>query len=125
MVLKRFLIPAVIFLLFCPVLLHAKEDKLVAVVEVASKAIVNIKTEEAVKGRYEQKNGSLFKRFFASEADDETDSVENIGSGVVLDPKGIIVTNEHLISKAVTIRVKFTNRQEYEAHVIAADPESI
>ena len=49
--------------------------------------------------------------------------MENIGSGVVLDPKGIIVTNEHLISKAVTIRVKFTNRQEYEAHVIAADPE--
>jgi serine protease Do len=123
LVLKRFLIPALIFILFCPVLLHAKEDKLVAVVEVASKAIVNIKTEEAVKGRYEQTSGSLFKRFFAPEADDETDSVENIGSGVVLDPKGIIVTNEHLIAKAVTIRVKFTNRREYEAHVIAADPE--
>ena len=42
---------------------------------------------------------------------------------MVLDPKGIIVTNEHLISKAMTIRVKFINRQEYEAHVIAADPE--
>ncbi len=92
-------------------------------VEIASKAIVNIKTEEAAKGRNEQRTTSLFKRFFASDADDDAESVENIGSGVVLDPNGIIVTNEHLISKAVTIRVKFTNRQEYEAHVIVADPE--
>ena len=38
-------------------------------------------------------------------------------------PRGLIVTNEHLISKAITIRVKFTNREEYEANVIAADPE--
>ncbi len=92
-------------------------------VEIASKASVNIKTEEAAKGRNEQRTTSLFKRFFASDADDDAESVENIGSGVVLDPNGIIVTNEHLISKAVTIRVKFTNRQEYEAHVIVADPE--
>ncbi len=120
---KGILISAVILLLFCPALLFAKEDKLVGVVEVASKAIVNIKTEEAAKGRNDARSTSLFKRFFASDADEEAESVENIGSGVVLDPKGIIVTNEHLISKAVTIRVKFTNRQEYEAHVIAADPE--
>ena len=49
--------------------------------------------------------------------------MENIGSGVVLDPTGLIVTNEHLISKATAIRVKFINREEYDAHVIAADPE--
>jgi len=42
---------------------------------------------------------------------------------VVLDPRGIIVTNEHLVSKAITIRVKFTNRQEYDATVLAADAE--
>ena len=42
---------------------------------------------------------------------------------MLLDPQGLIVTNEHLISKALTIKVKFTNRQEYEANVIAADPE--
>ncbi len=120
---KRFLVFAAMLLLFWPALLRAKDDDLVRVVDVASKAIVNIKTEEAAKERYEEKSASLFKRFFGSDADEETDSVENIGSGVVLDPKGVIVTNEHLISKAMTIRVKFTNRREYEAHVIAADPE--
>ena len=49
--------------------------------------------------------------------------VENIGSGVVLDPKGIIVTNEHLIAKAITIRIKFVGGKEYEAYVLASDPE--
>lgn len=110
-------------LVFCPALLSAKEERLTEVVELASKAIVNIRTEEAAKRGNDAKSTSLFKRFFLTDEDEDSEAVENIGSGVVLDPKGIIVTNEHLISKAVTIHVKFTNRQEYEAHVIAADPE--
>ncbi|MGA3174041.1 MAG: trypsin-like peptidase domain-containing protein [Syntrophorhabdales bacterium] len=120
---KRLLIPATALILFFPHLLAASEDRLVSVVDAASKAIVNIKTEEAAKRGSEARSTSLFRRFFLSEAEDNSETVENIGSGVVLDPKGIIVTNEHLISKATTIRVKFVNRQEYEAHVIAADPE--
>jgi serine protease Do len=120
---KRLLIPALILLGLWPVSLPAREERLVDVVDVASRAIVNIRTEEAVKGGSENRNHGLFKRFFSAEPEEEVDAVENIGSGVVLDPKGIIVTNEHLISRAMTIRVKFINRQEYEAHVIAADPE--
>ncbi len=49
--------------------------------------------------------------------------MENIGSGVVLDPRGIIVTNEDLIAKAITIRVKFVGGKEYDAYVLASDPE--
>jgi serine protease Do len=101
----------------------AGDENLASVVETASKAIVNIKTEEAAKKGSEPRSASLFRRFFPSDADDVQETVENIGSGVVLDPKGLIVTNEHLISKATTIRVKFVNREEYDAHVIAADPE--
>ncbi len=88
-----------------------------------SKAIVNIRTEELSGSPSEVKNSNFFKRFFSSEDEDDSQASESIGSGVVLDPSGLIVTNEHLISKAVTITVKFTNRQEYEANVIAADPE--
>ncbi len=109
--------------LFCPALLLAKEEKLVGRGRDREQGDRQHKDGRGGERRYEQKSASLFRRFFASDEDEDTESVENIGSGVVLDPKGIIVTNEHLISKAVTIRVKFTNRQEYEAHVIAADPE--
>ena len=123
---KHFLITAVVFLLFLPGPVAAKsarDENLVSVVDTASRAIVNIKTEEAAKKGNEPKSASLFRRFVSPDAEDVQETVENIGSGVVLDPTGLIVTNEHLISKATAIRVKFINREEYDAHVIAADPE--
>ena len=101
---------------------EAAEDQVVKVVERASKAIVNIKTEELSKPTGDEQKPSPFKKYFKAEEDTD-ELVENIGSGVVLDPKGIIVTNEHLIAKAITIRVKFAGGKEYDAYVLASDPE--
>ncbi len=109
--------------LLAPPLLHAKDERIADVVDAVSRAIVNIRTEELANAGSGRKSVDFFKKFFSQEGEDDGETLENIGSGVILDPKGLIVTNEHLISKAVTIRVKFTNRQEYEAKVIAADAE--
>lgn len=110
------------FLFFQPTALNAKEDKIVEVVEMVSKAIVNIKTEEWSKETGEDKKTTFFKRYIAGEEAEE-ETFENIGSGVVIDPRGIIVTNEHLISRAINIRVKFINGKEYDAYVLGSDPE--
>lgn len=100
-----------------------QDDRVADVVETASKAIVNIKTEEMLKTESEEKKSpSLFRRYFSGE-DEVEELVENIGSGVVLDPNGIVVTNEHLIARAINIRVKFINGKEYEAYVLGSDPE--
>jgi serine protease Do len=114
---------AVTLILFFPAFLLAREDKTVDVIESVSKSIVNIKTEEWSKGAGEGKSRDILKRMFSEDEEGESEAVENIGSGVVLDPRGIIVTNEHLVAKAITIRVKFTNRQEFDATVLAADAE--
>jgi serine protease Do len=116
-----FLLPAAcclfFYLLFLPSILDAaKEDKTADVVESTSKAIVNIKTEEWSKDTDEKKKTNVFKKLIVGEEEEEM--FENIGSGVVLDPKGIIVTNEHLIAKAINI-----NGKEYEAYVLGSDPE--
>jgi len=114
---------ALFFFLFSSDLAQAaKEDRVVEVVEMTSKAIVNIKTEEWSKDTDEKKKPNVFKKLIVGEEEEE-EMFENIGSGVVLDPKGIIVTNEHLISKAINIRVKFINGKEYEAYVLGSDPE--
>jgi serine protease Do len=113
----------ILALLLLPPLLYAKEERIEDVVEVVSKAIVNIRTEELADPPGDAKENSFFRRFFTVDSEEDGEASESIGSGVVLDPSGIIVTNEHLISKAITISVKFTNRREYEANVIAADPE--
>jgi serine protease Do len=49
----------------------------------------------------------------------------HLGSGVVVDPKGYIITNHHVVDRANRIQVKLANDQtEYEAKVIGSDPES-
>ncbi len=46
------------------------------------------------------------------------------GSGVVIDPNGYIVTNNHVIDRASDIKVYLHNKKEYPAKVIGADPKT-
>jgi len=45
----------------------------------------------------------------------------SLGSGVIVDPAGLIVTNHHVIQKAETITVVLADRRDYEAELILAD----
>jgi serine protease Do len=48
-----------------------------------------------------------------------------LGSGVVVDKNGYIITNNHVVDKATKMTVKFTDDEtEYPAHVIGTDPET-
>jgi len=50
---------------------------------------------------------------------------EALGSGVVVDPAGYILTNNHVVDKADRIRVKFLNDPtEYDAKVIGTDSQT-
>lgn len=101
---------------------YAREDKIPDVVQAVGNAIVNIKTEEIVRSNNnEEKSSPILRRFIESEEEEEVN--ENYGSGVVISPTGIVVTNEHLISKAINIKVKFLNGKEYDAYVMGCDPE--
>ncbi|MCS7281078.1 MAG: trypsin-like peptidase domain-containing protein [Desulfobacterota bacterium] len=111
-----------IFVLFFTSQGLAKYSSVVSVVKRVSPAIVNIKTEEYI-AELTQRQPNVFNRLFSDEYEDEEDLYENIGSGVVIDPTGIVLTNEHLISKAIRIRVTFINGKEYEADVLGCDPE--
>jgi serine protease Do len=45
-------------------------------------------------------------------------------SGVIIDPDGYIVTNNHVVESAANIRVTLANNQQYSAEVIGTDPGS-
>ncbi len=71
----------------------------------------------------------FFQRFFggpngpSSESPQGPQRQASLGSGVVVDKNGYILTNNHVVEKATRIRVKFTNEDtEYDAHVIGTDP---
>ena len=46
------------------------------------------------------------------------------GSGVIIDPNGYIVTNNHVIDRAAEIKVYLHSKKEYPAKVIGADPKT-
>ncbi len=79
-------------------------------------------------GRDEPSNmEDFFRRFFG-----ETPSLPNPrrrgpgeGSGVVVDPKGYIITNQHVVAEADRIHVRFVDdEKKYEAKVIGSDEET-
>ncbi|HNV92512.1 MAG TPA: trypsin-like peptidase domain-containing protein [Candidatus Cloacimonas sp.] len=47
--------------------------------------------------------------------------VESIGSGVIYDPKGYIITNAHVVSGATQIKVILPDKREYEGVIAGID----
>ena len=50
--------------------------------------------------------------------------VRGLGSGFIIDPKGIIVTNNHVVAEADTITVVLENGDEYEARLLGRDEKA-
>ena len=91
----------------------------------AGPAVVNIL---AVADRVERRVSPLFddpffRRFFGDLLPDRPRrrSRQSLGSGVILDPAGLIVTNHHVIANADRIKVVLADRREFAAEVLLAD----
>jgi Do/DeqQ family serine protease len=48
----------------------------------------------------------------------------SLGSGVIIDKSGLILTNNHVIKDADEITVKFANKQEVKGKVVGTDPKT-
>ena len=88
-------------------------------------AVVNIFTKRVEKvARSPLMDDPVFRRFFGDErqfgAPRERVS-QSLGSGVIVDPQGFVVTNNHVIEGATEITVSLPDRREFEATLVAAD----
>lgn len=94
-----------------------------ALVERASPAVVSIIVEEAVPVELDPSDPlhDFFDRFYGDAPN------EGLGTGFVIDPSGLIVTNSHVVEHARKIRVILEDDgypQELEAEVVGRDPET-
>lgn len=92
----------------------------------AAPAVVNIYTKKVVRSRQVLPlfNDPFFRRFFgdAPGLTVPREEVQNsLGSGVIINSNGVIVTNYHVIEGAKEITVVLTDRREYEAQVVGND----
>ena len=49
---------------------------------------------------------------------------QSLGSGVIVSEDGYIITNNHVIEKAQEIKVLLSNKKDYKAKLIGADPKT-
>jgi len=89
-------------------------------------AVVNIFTSKNAKPLSSRKNKKsnsdpLFQ-FFNGETADEP--ISSLGSGVLVSPEGIILTNHHVISDADEIEIALSDGRKLKAKMIGSDPET-
>ena len=107
-----------------------------------SPAVVNINTESTVQSRSPRRRdpqgeggeqdpfGQFFDRFFdfgpfGQQQQQPEFRQKSLGSGVMVDSKGYILTNAHVVSRADKIKVKLLDDTElYEAKVVGTDEET-
>lgn len=94
------------------------------VVKQTSPAVVNVYAKRLVSQR---RSDAFFRRFFGGDGmfGAPRERVQNsLGSGVIVDAKGLIVTNYHVIQGGTDIRIALADKREFEAKVILADERS-
>lgn len=100
--------------------LPSRRSDIVEVVEKVSPAVVNISAEQLVRRR-----SSLWDDFFFGlEPRPRRERAQSLGSGAVIDPKGIILTNDHVISGASRILATTKSGVELECEVVGSDADN-
>ena len=91
----------------------------------AGPAVVSIFTSKEVKRpRNPFMNDPLFRHFFGERFEDEAQRAFGLGSGVIISPKGYILTNHHVVEAADEIEVALADGKKFAAKVVGNDPET-
>src|SRR5712692_985851 len=107
-----------IFYLLFSIAADAGEPRRSAVVEAVERArgaVVNIHSERTVLGPASEELFALAP---------SQNRINGMGTGVLLDPRGYIVTNHHVVEDVHVIRVRLGDGSTYSARVLARDPDA-
>ncbi len=95
-------------------------------------AVVSISTKQSVRRvRMSQHPfgeegpfGEFRKRFFDGPLPENPSPRQGLGSGFIIDQKGLILTNNHVVEDADKIEVRLSDGREFEAEVVGRDPKT-
>jgi Do/DeqQ family serine protease len=94
------------------------------IVQRVQPAVVNVYAAKIVQNRNPLMDDPLFRRFFGLPGGQQEQMQRSLGSGVMVDPSGLVVTNVHVIEGADQVKVSLSDKREFEAEVILKDSRS-
>ncbi|MCI5212586.1 MAG: hypothetical protein D3910_28215, partial [Candidatus Electrothrix sp. ATG2] len=104
-----------------------------SVVRKAGPAVVYIGVEKTSRnlsrGQLDMFNDPFFEHFFGKKFDrfrqePSPFKQHGAGSGFIISQDGLILTNNHVVDNAETIRVRLADKREFTASVVGTDPQS-
>jgi len=109
---------------------HAAEMATPSVVVVRSETKARrVGVERGPRGRGGENpfEGTPFEDFFEQMPEGRGSMMpprSGVGSGVIVDPSGIVLTNNHVVEGADTVVIELSDGREFEAVAIKTDPDS-
>src|SRR5881296_3439711 len=111
--------------------LRAMEDAFSAVADRVTPAVVHVSTvPKKTPGGAPEEAPERFKEFFGEEFYERyfrrrpREDARATGSGVLVDPKGYILTNNHVIENAQDITVRLSDGRKFTAKLVGRDPKT-
>jgi serine protease Do len=117
-------------------LLHALEDAFASVADRVTPSVVNVSVKSK-KGTSGESGGpgpeneqrfrdffgpELYERFFKRRAPRE--ETRAAGSGVIVDARGYVLTNAHVVENAADIEVRLSDDRKFAATLVGRDPKT-
>jgi len=100
------------------------------VIEKASPAVVKISMTRIIKASDQQQNNPFmsdpfFRQFFGGgQARPRAQREEGLGSGIIVSPTGYILTNNHVVEKANSLKVDLSDGRTFTGKVVGTDPQT-
>ncbi|WP_315776618.1 MULTISPECIES: DegQ family serine endoprotease [unclassified Bradyrhizobium] len=91
------------------------------IVQRVQPAVVNVYAAKVVQNRNPFLDDPIFRRFFGLQGGPQEQMQRSLGSGVMIDQSGLVVTNVHVIEGADEVKVSLSDKREFEAEIVLKD----
>ena len=93
------------------------------VVQKAAPSVVNVYAAKVVANRNPFMEDPLFRRFFGGGTGGmpQEQVQRSLGSGVIVDASGLVMTNNHVIEGANEVKIALADKREFEAEIVLKD----
>ena len=105
-----------------PTSLAQIEYSFAPIVQRVAPAVVNVYATHVVENENPFLADPFFRQFFGGVPNKQVE--RSLGSGVIVDPSGLVVTNFHVIRGASQVKVALSDKREFDADIVLKDQRS-